>query len=357
MISKSVLTFFVKKFINMKFCSILVCLVLNVITCYSQEKEEFKPSGKVIVRSFFDYSQGFGEANKESGFDITRALLGYKYQLSPTLSGQVVIDGASGRTPANKLEVYLRNAFLTWNDQGFNVNLGLTGLLQFKLQEDYWEHRYVLKSFQDLNKMGHSVDLGVTAQYTFNRYISADISLTNGAGYKDISKSESKRYAAGLNLSPLKGLVFRVYGDIYNESESLRDKLPEGCESDNYKYRNQYNLSLFSGYKNELISLGAEFNKMFNKGFIDSKNCYGYSFYSSVNLSPKWNVYARYDIMNSNTPSGYIEKWNSLDGQLMIAGIEYQPIKQLKISPNLRNLNPDRTKSEQYLFINFEVNW
>lgn len=333
----------------------LALIVLNIGTIYSQENKKFEPSGKVIVRSFFDYSQGFGEANKESGFDITRALLGYKYQLTPTLSGQVVIDGASGRTSANKLEVYLRNAFLTWNDKGFNVNLGLTGLLQFKLQEDYWEHRYVLKSFQDLNKMGHSVDLGVTAQYMFNKYVSADFSFTNGAGYKDISKNESKRYAAGLNLSPLKGLILRVYGDIYNESETLRDKLPEGLESGSYK--NQYNLSLFSGYKNEYVSLGAEFNKMLNKGFIDNKNCYGYSFYSSINVAPKWNIYARYDLMDSNKPTGYTEKWNSLDGQLLIAGVEYRPIKQLKISPNFRNLNPDRTKSEQYLFINFELNW
>lgn len=351
--------FLCEKCSSMKFRLILLFVVLgiSVESLYSQEKEAFEPSGKVIVRSFFDYSEGFGAANKESGFDITRALLGYKYQLTPTLSGQIVIDGASGRNADNKLEVYLRNAFVTWNDKGFNVNLGLTGLLQFKLQEDYWEHRYVLKSFQDLNKMGHSVDLGVTAQYTINDYLSADLSFTNGAGYKDVSKNESKRYAAGVDIEPLNGFVFRIYGDVYKESEDLRDKLPEGVDAADYKYKNQYNLSLFSGYKNKYVSLGAEFNKMFNTGFIESKNTYGYSFYSTVNIAPKWNAYARYDIMDSNKLAGTTEKWNDLDGQLMIAGVEYELVKQLKISPNFRNINPDRSKSEQYIFVNFEFSW
>lgn len=331
-------------------------LVFSFNICYSAQNDSiFKPSGNIILRSFFDYSNNFGTADKESGFDITRAFLGYKYQLTPTLSGQVIIDGASGRTSSNKLEVYLRNAFINWKDKGFDINLGLIGLLQFNLQEEYWKHRYVLKSFQDLNKMGHSVDLGATIKYKFNPFISADVSLTNGEGYKNISKNNSTRYAAGLTLNPVKNTVFRIYTDLYNHSEALRDKLPEGIENSTYK--DQYTLALFAGYQNKIISGGVEFNKIFNKGFIEKKDCYGYSVYASAKVAPKWRVFARYDLMDSSKPKNFKEDWNDLDGQLAIVGVEFQPIKQLKISPNFRNINPDRDKSEQYVFLNFDFSW
>lgn len=315
----------------------------------------FKPSGNIILRSFIDYSTDLSSADKESGFDITRAFLGYKYQVTPTLSGQLIIDGASGRNSSNNLEVYLRNAFLRWKDLNFDIHLGLTGLLQFSLQEEYWKHRYVLKSFQDLNKMAPSVDLGTTIEYNFSPFISVDFSLTNGEGYKNISKNNSTRYAGGVTIRPNKNFIFRAYTDIYNQSKDLREDLPEGIE--NSKYKNQYTLSLFSGYSNKFISGGLEFNKIFNNGFIEKKDYYGYSIYATGKIAPKWRVYGRYDIMDSNTPSNFEEAWNDLDGQLAIVGVEFQPIKQLKISPNIRNINPDRAKAEQYLFINIDFNW
>lgn len=337
---------------------ILILFFLSIVglsTSKAQEKqtEDFRPSGKPILQSFFDYGQGFGDEKDDTGFDIKRALVGYNYKFTPTISAQVVIDGASGKDSNGKLEIYLRNAFLNWKQDGFNVNFGLTGLQQFKLQEDYWQHRYVYKTIQDENSMGVSVDLGVSGIYTVNEYLSVDLSFTNGSGYKKIQKSGSKKTALGINVSPIKGWVLRAYGDIYNESEKMRGTLPEYITTE-YKFKNQYALSLFTGYQNKQFSIGGEFNKVFNKQFIDNKNYYGYSVYGTVQVSPKWNVYARYDLLDSNKPSGFKGKWNDNDGQLIMAGIEFQPNKYLKISPNFRNFNYDRSKSEQYLFVNVE---
>ncbi|SHE51007.1 Putative beta-barrel porin-2, OmpL-like. bbp2 [Dysgonomonas macrotermitis] len=336
------------------FFFVTVAFLFTAKRALAQDTTEFKPSGRIIARSFFDYSQGFGSVNNESGFDLTRAFLGYSYQISRTLQAQVIIDGASGKNADGKLEVYVRNAFIRWQDKGFDISVGEIGLLQFSLQENYWKHRYVEKSFQDRNKMAPSVDLGVTAQYKINDYLSADLSLTNGEGYKQVEKNNSTRYAAGLTVSPLKNMVFRVYGDIYNDGEDLRDALPEGVTDG--KYSDQKSLALFAGYQNSIISGGAEFNKVFNKGFIQGKDYYGYSFYASGKIADKWRVYGRYDLMDSDKPESFGSEWNSLDGQFIIMGIEYQPLKQLKISPNFRNINPDRSKSEQYIFVNFEIN-
>ncbi|MFV0330793.1 MAG: outer membrane beta-barrel protein [Dysgonomonas sp.] len=337
-----------------RFYFIILVAILCINSSFAQDSIPFKPSGKVIARSFFDYSTGFGHANDERGFDLTRAFLGYSYKFTRTLQGQVIIDGASGKTSTDGLEVYVRNAFINWNDKGFNINVGLTGLLQFSIQEKYWMHRYVMKSFQDLNKMAPSVDMGITAEYAFNPYLSADLSLTNGEGYKKIKKDNSMRYAAGISLYPIKNTIFRIYADIYNDDEKQRDALPEGVTDGNYK--DQYTLSLFAGYQNEKISFGAEYNKVYNKGFIEKKDYYGYSFYTSAKLASKCRTFARYDLTDSSNPSAFTSPWNDLDGQLMMVGVEFQPVKQLKIAPNFRNINKDRAKAEQYLFINVEFN-
>ncbi|MDR2953591.1 MAG: hypothetical protein LBV43_00745 [Prevotella sp.] len=329
----------------------LFLLIFIVLPVQGQDTLDFKPSGTVIARAFLDYSTGFGKVNDERGFDITRAFLGYNYKITSNLQAQVIIDGASGNS-SGKLEPYLRNAFINWNDKGLNINLGLTGLMQFSTQEKYWMHRYIFKSLQDETKMAPSVDMGVTAEYEINRYLSVDLSLTNGEGYKKVKRDNTMRYAAGLSLHPTSTTILRVYGDIYNDDEIQRDALPEGVE--NTKYKDQYTLSLFAGYQDKNVSGGIEYNKVYNKGFINKKDYYGYSFYASVRAASKWRIFARYDLIDSSTPASFSEPWNDFDGQLMMIGAEFRPLKQLKFAPNFRNINPGRGRSEQYLFVNVE---
>ena len=331
---------------------VYITLMMCIFTGKAQSEEEFKPSGKIIARSFFDYSSGLNNKENKSGFDITRAFLGYNYQFAPSLSGRVIIDGASGRSSSGNLETTLRNAYLNWNNAGLDINVGVTGLLQFSTQEDYWKHRYILRSFQDLNRMAPSVDLGVTIKYDFSSFLSSDFSMTNGEGHRKISQDNSTRYALGVDFYPLQNTLFRVYTDIYVESEEMRDAAPEGVT--NIGYKNQYTLALLLGYQNEEISFGAEYNRVFNKGFIAKKDYFGYSIYSSVKLNSKWRAFARYDLLDSTTFPEFANPWNSSDGQLVIAGVEFRPYKQLKIAPNIRNINPDRLKSERYIFINAE---
>lgn len=328
--------------------------MLCCVVCYAQDSLVFKPSGKVIVRGFFDYSMGFGHINNESGFDITRAFLGYNYRFTKNIQAQVIIDGASGRSENDRLEVYLRNAFVSWEEDKFIVNVGLIGLLQFKAQEDLWGYRYVLKSYQGLNKMGSSVDLGVTANYKFSKVISADISLLNGEGYKNVRKNNSTRYGMGLTFEPSDHWIFRAYGDIYTDGRDMREELPD--ESSGLSYKNQYVLALFGGYQNNRIRVGVEYNRQFNNGFIQNKDRFGYSLYSSFQFNPKWNLYARCDWMDSSQPSQIQSGWNAFDGGLMIVVVEFRPSKYFKFSPNLRNVNTMRQKSEQFLFLNLEVN-
>ncbi len=324
----------------------LILFILNINLAYSQEtNQEFKPSGRIIAQSFLDYSTNF---NDKSGFDLTRALLGYNYQFLPTLQGRVVIDGASGKDSSGKLEPYIRNVYVNWKDKGFDISVGLIGLLQFSTQDAYWTHRYVSKSFQDLNGMGYSVDIGFTAKYDISPMFSVDFSLTNGEGYKKIQADDNMKYALGVNFKPIKNSVIRVYGDYYNKSED--------GNTQNIKRNDQKTLSVFAGYQVEKISFGAEYNYQLDKDFVDGKDFYGYSVYSSVRVAPKWKVFGRFDSSDSANPPGITQPWSTKDGQIIMVGTEFQPIKQIKIAPNFRNVNYNGKDADQYFFISTEFN-
>jgi hypothetical protein len=335
---------------------ILACLIsISFSSIYSQEKkEEFKPSGKVIARSFFDVGVQNSENHKsEYGFDITRAFLGYSYQFAPEFSATLVIDGASGNS-AGKIEPHIRNAFVNYKNKGFDISVGMTGLYQFSAQEGYWRHRYVQKTLQDLNKMGNSVDMGITAAYNFRSVLSIDLSASNGEGYKKIVRNKSTRFSGGISVFPVKNLIIRAYGDIYTESEDMRDKLPDGVV--NASYTAQKVLSLFAGYQNDWISGGVEFSQLFDKGFIKDKSCRGISAFVSGKAANKWRVFGRYDWLKSQRPADFTANWNDLDGQTAIIGTEYQPFKQLKVAPNFRFFKPDNAKASPQFLINFEFN-
>ncbi|MDR1652219.1 MAG: hypothetical protein LBS01_00955 [Prevotellaceae bacterium] len=341
---------------NVKKIYLTVIVLLTYLLTFAQspQTEHFEPSGKIIARTFFDFSQGFGSNADKTGFNITRAFLGYSCQFAPTLGATVIIDGVASNANG-KIEPHIRNAFVSWTPAKLTLNVGQTNLYQFSEQEKYWQMRYVLTTFQDLNKMGNSVDLGVTASWKLNRFVSADIGITNGEGYKKALQNSSTRYAAGVSLYPTMQLVLRAYGDIYTESAAMRDSLPAGAGDT--KFGSQKTLSLFAGYNNAAFSGGIEFGKVWNRAFVQTKNIYGISAFASLQLAKKWVAFARYDRTNAQLPTSFPSGRNATSGQVAVAGVQFQPVKQLKIAPNFRYSASEPANSDTYfLYVNMEFN-
>ena len=109
---------------------ILMSVVL-IIACLSsfgqEEKKKFQITGKPIVTVFANYHAGLGNANKESGFALDRAYLGYQFSLTEKLSGKVVFDMGSTKVDGADLErvAYLKNAMLSWKTGDFTLDFGL----------------------------------------------------------------------------------------------------------------------------------------------------------------------------------------------------------------------------------------
>ena len=320
---------------------ILMSVVL-IIACMSsfgqEEKKKFQITGKPIVTVFANYHAGLGDANKESGFALDRAYLGYQFSLTEKLSGKVVFDMGSTKVDGADLErvAYIKNAMLSWKTGDFTLDFGLIGLEQFNVQEKFWGYRYIMKSFQDEYKFGSSADMGILGRYKFTKWLSADITISNGEGYKKLNGDNKYRYAVGATLFPVKGLTIRAYYDLASKS------------SDADGLKDQQNLAFFAGYKHKLFSLGGEYNQMFNTKSKEDKDQNGFSVYSTVKLAEKFDAFGRYDNLASK------DDWSSADGQRVLIGIQYSPIKQLKIAPNFSTWNPRDGKSSPFAYLNIE---
>ncbi len=329
--------------------SLIMLLSLAFNLAQSQENSTFKPSGKVTARGFLNVNSGLSDNNNGVSFDISRAYLGYQYQLTPYLKAQVVGDFASGKSGVGQLTPILKNAFIQWKKQNITVSGGLIGLYQFREQESYWGHRYIYKSFQDNNKFGHSADVGLSLKYRVLSPLSVDFSVTNGEGYKRIQQNKSMRYQLGVSLTPINHFLVRIYADIYNDSRSIHPKnLPTYDVFDN-----QYTYVAFVGYKNNRVKAGVEYNRQINHQLIKDRNLSGYSAYCTLKLGEQWSTFARFDWLESSKEQGKI--WNRRDGKTAIVGAEYKLHKNIKFAPNLRyNHNDKTTKNNYEVYINVE---
>ncbi|KAA6350987.1 hypothetical protein EZS27_001684 [termite gut metagenome] len=331
-------------FVKITACFCLFLLIDSFCSLQGQETEGFKPSGSPLIVLFGDYTTGLGKNNHEAGFNLTRSRMGYQYQVTPSLSAVSVLDvNAAGDTRT----VNFHYAFLEWNYQDLTVDAGLVALSQFAVQEAFWGRRYIEKSFQDLNGFCFDSDAGVSLKYRFTDWLDADVTVINGEGTMHLNTNKTNRYGLGATLRPLAGLTLRAYLDIYGKP-SLE---PE--PSVPLTIKNQSTIALFAGYRNEWFSLGAEYNRQTAKNFIGGNNYSGVSAYAGLPLGKRFDLFARYDYVDTETTGEYTFDWgSSVNKNTLIAGLEFHPVKHLQLSPNYRYIKPLAGDASHFICLN-----
>ncbi len=303
-------------------------LITFVVSAFSQENtdhSEFKPEGKAIVRVFANYNSNLGgneQTGATDGMEIKRAYLGYKSTLSKTFGIKMKMDVGNH---SGKYEAFLKIAELTYHKNKFSAHVGLIATTQFKVQEAFWGYRYLQKSFQDEYKYNGSADLGLSVDYKINKIISIDAIVQNGEGYKHVDPTGTYRAGLGTTIN-IKSITFRTYYDISSKPDI-----------------NRQNIAVLLAYKfKDKIRIAGEYNYQMNNHFSKDHNMFGYSFYTTYIINKKYEVFARYDKSQSNIindGAGHIEDqaWNiNKDEDLALIGIQYKPIKTVKISANYR---------------------
>ena len=304
---------------NFIMAGLLTCIG---ITAQAQGIKTEEPKGKAIVQVFGNFHTGFGAENDDRGFELERSYLGYEYNLGSGLSVKGVMDiGKSSDVGDYQRIAYIKNAMISWKTGNLTLNGGLISTTQFNFQEKFWGYRYIMKSFQDEYKFGSSADLGISVAYKFANWISADLIIVNGEGYKKIQNNDGLNYGLGVTLTPLKGFQVRLYGGLNESAEDGKKDIT--------------NMAAFMGYKHEKFAIGAEYNYMMNASYKEDADQSGYSVFASVNLPKDVSLFARFDDLNSKND------WNEAkDEAAAILGAQFKLGKYVKIAPNFRMSMP-----------------
>ncbi len=309
----------------------------------AQNSENFKPSGTPEVLIFSNFNSSTTNGKSLNKFDITRAYFGYKYNFSPTFSGRVTFDVGNPGVGALNYTAYIKYGYLQYQKKDLTVKFGLIQNTMYEMTESYWGNRYIYKVFQDQYGFAASADFGISALYNFSKAISADVMISNGEGYKVLNTDSVLKAGVGVTVHPIKSITLRGYFDNMKKSNSTV---------------NQNSGSFMAGYENKSFKIAAEYNYQSNNKLLNGNDFDGYSLFGKVFFNAKTNLFARYDLLKSINNTTKPTSWNfSKDGQFIMLGLEFSPVKGVKFAPNYQLWTPrDHAKSNMSsIFLNVEI--
>lgn len=334
---------------------LLLSLFFTFVCIYlSNAQDEYKPSGTATGTLFFNYHYNLTkDEEQKSAFEIERAYLGYIYSFSKNISTRIVFDVAHD---GKAYSAFAKNAQLDWQIiPKLKLTAGIFSLKQFDTQEELWGCRYLLKAYDDAYGLGPSADLGFNMEFRLNKIVTVNAFILNGEGYKSLQdKNGTQRFGGDIIIKPVKGLTMKLYGDMMPGKDK---QIPKDTT-------NILNISAFVGYEINNLKIGIEWNNMWNgkdyKTFADGYKLGGISIFSTYIITPKLELLARYDNLKSNKPDNSTEVWNlSNDGSLLLGGIQYMPVKGVRMALNYRARlydNPGTITSSE-IYINLGLNF
>ncbi|MFZ5430781.1 MAG: porin [Bacteroidota bacterium] len=320
---------------------LLYCLVVS-----SQDSVAFIPHGKGSGVIFTNFHYGISESSSdEAAFEIVRAYLGYEHFLSPEFSARLTLDIGSPDdvSPFSRLRryAYFKFAYGQYQKDNLTLQFGLIGTLHYKLQETLWERRYLRKAFADEYRLGPSADLGALAVYRFSEMLEADLTVMNGEGFTRLQMDDKFKYAAGITLRAPVPLINRFYVDYMKNQVSQMT----------YTWVTSY-----TWRKN--LNLVFEYNYQQNFNLQKNRDLYGYSIYGKYNIHPAYQLFARFDMLKSNIPEDSQIPWHlAEDGSALITGIQFIPVKGIKMALNYQDWVPwaANLATRSFIFLDMEI--
>ncbi len=329
----------------------------NYLSAQEDKVEDFKPSGKVTGKVFWNYNLNLTEgASSRNSFELKRAYLGYKYNFSEKISAKIILDGSKA-SEASDFTVFAKNAQLDWKIvDKIKLSGGLIGTKQFDTQEKFRGYRYIIKAFQDEFGFGASADLGVNGEISLNEFITANLFILNGEGYTNMQDDAgSLKLGGNVILTPFDGFTFKAYYDIYGNDFYINDSLTLNDTA------SMSTISFFGGYKTDKFRIGAEYNMQLNgikySDFSKDYNLTGIALYGTYIINPKFEVFGQWMNVQLSQPEGNPDNLSyKKEGNLILAGIQHSPIKGVNTALSYKTFIPGKKelKTESFIFLNFE---
>jgi hypothetical protein len=315
-------------------------LVLTVASASAQESDVFKPGGKIYGLFFTNFHTTFEGGSNSSAFEVTRSYLGFEYRFSEGISTRILYDGTTSVIDGKTLYTgYLRNAFIQYNKGSFILQGGLIGMEQVSAMEKIWAYRFISKPPIDYSGMVQVADLGVSTKFSAVKWLSVDLSVTQGRGVKNLVADGTYKLSAGFTMTPATNMIIRGFFDMMGPTGSM-----------------QRTASITAAYTGPRLTAGAEYLRQDNNKMTPGNDYSGVSFFTRVPLAEKVNLFARYDRISSTIPEGETDPWNiTKDGAYLFAGIDFSPARNIRISPNFIGYIPSDSGSDMTSTIGLNI--
>lgn len=295
----------------------------------AQQEETFKPNGKPEVRIFTGFSSEVTDGESHNRFDVTRAYLGYIYNFSRSMTGRVTYDVGNPSAGKFQFSGLLKFAYLQYHTDNLTITGGMIPTPQYDYGDKKWGNRYLYKTFHDAYGFGPSADLGISAAWKINPWITADGVALNGEGYKLTEADSAFKLGIGVTLSPAENFSIRGYTDCMKKGTA-----------------NQRTYELIASYEVQKVGLSAAYSFQKDHSLIAKHDFSGFSLNGFLFVKDDIKLFARVDHVESIKIGNAATSWNlNNDGELYLAGIEFAPAPGIKISPNIYGWQPAREES------------
>jgi hypothetical protein len=312
-----------------KILLITFIIISNCNFLYSQES--FNPdnsgnSGKPIAEIFSNFHYSLND-DTTTGFGINRAFIGYNYLHNQNLSATIILNVGHPDELMEEAEprhyAYVREASLRYTYNDLSLFFGMTTTRLFGTQQRFWGKRYLSEPIETLHDFGSNADLGFVVDYKPGDKLTFDLSVTNGEGFSDLQLDNNLKTSAGITIMPWSKMTLRFYGDILIPGNML-----------------QSTLLCFAGFKNELITLGAEIIYQTNHELIEDHNLWGFSATGSIGILKDTELFVRYDHSSSTKVPGEEAEWYYDDDDFLMSGIQYTINNNLRIALSYHGTYP-----------------
>lgn len=283
-----------------------------------------------------------GQVNIDGAKPITRDLNGFQlrriyFQLDNDLSYKystrfrIEMD-SQALTSNGKIGAFVKNAYLQAKSvipRG-DFFFGMINTPTFLNSEEFWGYRSIEKTIADFRGLASSSDIGVS----LNGYADDNhrIGYLAMIGDGSTQKPESDRYKRFYFSLPLRFGDFRLepYADYQAVRVNLQPKNP--ASTDSLAVNNDQLLwKVFAGYAFRRFNLGLEaLTQVRHKGPAPSQEPRGISVFANATLTGTLAGFARFDQWQPDHRAD-----NRVDNQLYIAGVDWQPFRDVHIMPNI----------------------
>jgi hypothetical protein len=274
--------------------------------------------------------------NSGTGIDVKRFYLTVDHKFNDVWSADLTTDfnyaSAIGQTSLFVKKAYVEGKF----DPAFKLRIGSADMPWIPFVENYYGFRYVENTLTDRLKYANSADWGLHAAGDLgdSKYANYAVSVVNGGGYKNPSRSKGVDVEGRVGFVPFENAVVAVGG-----YSGKRGKEFENTSDTNTASR----ADLLLAYASKSFRLGAEYFTAKNWNNVTTTStdkADGYSVWGSVGVADGVALFARYDnakLSKTLDPSAKDVYYN--------AGVEFDITKGFKLAAVYKHEKGDSTVS------------